>query len=59
MSIDKIYVARLGKTVGLKGDLKIFLDSDFPNQFKTGATFTTNKNLTLKVISYNTIKDTS
>lgn len=53
MSIDKIYVAKLGKTVGLKGDIKIFLDSDFPNQFKTGATFTTNKNLTLKVISYN------
>lgn len=31
---DKIYVAKLGKTVGLKGDLKLFIDSDFPEQFK-------------------------
>ncbi len=53
MTEDKIYVAKLGKTVGLKGDLKLHIDSDFPNQFKKGATFTTNRNLTLKVLNYN------
>ncbi|RXJ95612.1 16S rRNA processing protein RimM [Malaciobacter molluscorum] len=56
MSKDKIYVAKLGKTVGLKGDLKIHLDTDFPEQFKKGATFTTNKSLQLKVISFNISK---
>ncbi|RXJ87907.1 ribosome maturation factor RimM [Arcobacter sp. CECT 8985] len=53
MSKDKIYVAKLGKTVGLQGDLKIHTDTDFPDQFKKNATFTTNRNLQLKVISYN------
>lgn len=58
MSEDKIYVAKLGKTVGLQGDLKIFIDSDFPNQFKKGATYTTNKNLLLKVKSFNSSRQT-
>lgn len=58
MSKDKIYVAKLGKTVGLQGDLKIFIDSDFPNQFKKGATYTTNKNLLLKVKSFNSSRQT-
>ncbi|XPV69251.1 MAG: ribosome maturation factor RimM [Halarcobacter sp.] len=55
---DKIYVAKLGKTVGLKGDLKLFIDSDFPEQFKKNALFTTNKNLQLKVLEYNPNKET-
>lgn len=50
--IDKIYVAKLGKAVGLKGHLRLFIDSDFPEQFKKDATFTTNKNLELKVQEY-------
>lgn len=50
---DKIYVAKLGKTVGLDGSLKIYSESDFPQQFKKEATFTTNKGLTLVVKSYN------
>lgn len=50
--IDKIYVAKLGKAVGLKGHVKLFIDSDFPEQFKEGATFTTNKKLELKVQEY-------
>lgn len=49
---NNIYVAKLGKTVGLKGHLKLFIDSDFPEQFKKGNTFFTNRNLTLKVIEY-------
>ncbi len=50
---DKIYVAKIGKTVGLNGDLKLHIDSDFPSQFKKGAIFTTNRNLTLKILNYN------
>ncbi len=54
---NKIYVAKLGKAVGLKGHLRLFIDSDFPNQFKKGATFTTNKKLELKVQEYNTSRE--
>ena len=50
---NKIYVAKLGKSVGLTGEIKIFLDSDFPEQFKKGATFTTNKDNSLTVKNYN------
>jgi len=50
---DKIYVAKLGKAVGLKGHLRLFIDSDFPEQFKKNATFITNRNLQLKVTEYN------
>lgn len=57
MSSNDIYVAKLGKAVGLKGDLKLFIDSDFPQQFKKGATFTTNRNLTLKIVEYNTKRE--
>ncbi len=49
---DKIYVAKLGKAVGLKGHLRLIIDSDFPEQFKKGVTFTTNKKTTLKVSEY-------
>ena len=45
---NNIYVAKLGKAVGLQGHLRLFIDSDFPEQFKKGATFTTNRNLQLK-----------
>lgn len=50
---DSIYVAKLGKTVGLQGHLKLFIDSDFPEQFKKGATFSTNKGLKLQILDYN------
>lgn len=53
MNLSNIYVAKLGKTVGLKGHLKLFIDSDFPEQFKKGSTFTTNKKLTLTIKEYN------
>ncbi|MGB5792445.1 ribosome maturation factor RimM, partial [Poseidonibacter sp.] len=55
---SKIYVAKLGKTVGLKGDLKLHLDTDFPEQFKTGVTFLTNRKLELKVVQYNASRQT-
>jgi len=34
-----IHVATLGKTVGLKGDMKLHIKSDFPEQFCAGAEF--------------------
>ncbi|MEA1914289.1 MAG: ribosome maturation factor RimM [Campylobacterota bacterium] len=50
---ESIYVAKLGKTVGLKGQLKLHIDSDFPQQFKVGATFITNKKRNLTIEHYN------
>ncbi|RBQ25984.1 ribosome maturation factor RimM [Arcobacter sp. CECT 9188] len=50
---NSIYVAKLGKAVGLQGHLRLFIDSDFPEQFKKGAVFTTNRKLELKVLEYN------
>ena len=58
ISSELIYVAKLGKTVGLKGQLKLYIDSDFPDQFRSGATFTTNKNKTLTIQQYNSKNDT-
>ncbi len=51
--MNNVYVAKLGKTVGLKGHVKLFIESDFPQQFKKGATFTTNKNETLTIAEFN------
>jgi 16S rRNA processing protein RimM len=52
MQEDKVYVAKIGKTVGLKGWLKFYIVSDFPEQFCPDATFTTNKNLSLVIESF-------
>ncbi len=48
-----IEVAQIGRLVGLKGELKLHLQCDFPEQFKKGKTFTTQKGETLEVFSYN------
>ncbi len=55
--MNKVYVAKLGKAVGLQGHLRLFIDSDFPEQFKKGAVFITNRGLSLKVIDYNVNKE--
>ena len=54
---NDVYVAKLGKTVGLKGHLKLHIDSDFPEQFKKDANFTTNRKVKLKVVEYNANRD--
>lgn len=54
---NSIYVAKLGRTVGLKGHLKLFIESDFPEQFKKGVSFTTNKNETLTISECNVEKN--
>ena len=51
--MDKIYVAKLGKAVGLKGQQKLHIDSDFPEQFKKDSIFTTDKNQQLTIETYN------
>lgn len=48
-----IEVAQVGRLVGLKGELKLHLHCDFPEQFKKGKTFYTAKHETLEVFSYN------
>ncbi len=55
--MEKIYVAKLGKTVGLKGQQKLHIDSDFPEQFKKNAKFITDKNQELIVESYNAVNN--
>ncbi|SFV74625.1 16S rRNA processing protein RimM [hydrothermal vent metagenome] len=39
-----LHIATLGKTVGIKGDMKFYDKSDFPEQFQEGSTFLTNLN---------------
>jgi 16S rRNA processing protein RimM len=34
-----LHIATIGKTVGIKGDMKFHNKSDFPEQFKAGSTF--------------------
>jgi 16S rRNA processing protein RimM len=38
-----LHIATIGKTVGIKGDMKLHIKSDFPEQFKAGASFLINK----------------
>ena len=52
--MDKIYVAKIGRAVGLKGQQKLIIDSDFPEQFKKNSKFFTDKNQELIIESYNT-----
>ena len=40
--MQKVEVAKLGRAVGLKGEMKLHLLSDFPEQFKKGAKFKVN-----------------
>jgi len=50
---NKVFTAKLGKTVGLNGLIKVYIESDFPEQFKVGSSFATNKNKTLVIEQYN------
>ena len=36
---EKFFIAQIGKTHGLRGDLKLHLHTDFPEQFKVGYDF--------------------
>ena len=39
----KLAIARLGRSVGLKGDMRFFILTDFPEQFHAGATFASDR----------------
>ncbi len=49
-------VAQIGRLVGLKGELKLHLHCDFPEQFQKGKVFQTDKGLSLEVLSYHSLK---
>ena len=53
MKSNFLEVAKLGKVVGLKGELKLHIKSDFPEQFIEGKSFYLNKNQTLTIEWYN------
>lgn len=48
-----LHVATLGRTVALKGDMKLNLFTDFPEQFKKNATFTLDNGSIVTIGSYN------
>ncbi len=52
-SDNLLHVATLGKTVGLKGDMKLHIKSDFPEQFFNGAEFLDKDRRELVIESYN------
>jgi 16S rRNA processing protein RimM len=52
-----LHVATLGRTIGLKGDMKLNLHTDFPEQFVKNATFTTDNGSEVKIQNYNPDRD--
>ena len=48
-----LHIATIGKTVGIHGDMKFHIKTDFPEQFTNGATFFTNlkKDITLSDVN--------
>ena len=49
-----LHIATIGKTVGIKGDMKFHDKSDFAQQFKKGATFLSSlkQNITLSEVNH-------
>jgi len=43
MSDDTSLIAQVGRTIGLWGDLKFHIHTDFPEQFKIGKTYKTDR----------------
>lgn len=43
MLTDESLIAQLGRTIGLWGDLKFHIHTDFPEQFQAGKTYKTNR----------------
>ncbi len=53
MSNDDSLIAQIGRTIGLWGDLKFHLHTDFPEQFKVGNTYKSNRgDLTIADINF-------
>ncbi len=43
MSKERFFIAQVGRTVGLRGDLKFHLHTDFPEQFRPGVILQSNR----------------
>lgn len=54
---DLLHVATLGRTVGLKGDMKLNLSTDFPEQFIPNASFTLENGKEVVIASYNSDRE--
>lgn len=53
MSNDASLIAQIGRTIGLWGDLKFHLHTDFPEQFKVGNSYKSNRGeLTIAEINF-------
>ena len=53
MSNDNSLIAQIGRTIGLWGDLKFHLHTDFPEQFKVGNNYKSNRgDLTIADINF-------
>jgi 16S rRNA processing protein RimM len=52
MKPETFFIAQIGRTVGLHGDLKLNLHTDFPEQFKSGAVFASDRG-DLEITDYN------
>lgn len=53
MSNDDALIAQIGRTIGLWGDLKFHIHTDFPEQFKVGNTYKSNRgDLTISDINF-------
>ncbi len=53
MSNDNSLIAQIGRTIGLWGDLKFHLHTDFPEQFKIGNTYKSDRgDLTIADINF-------
>jgi 16S rRNA processing protein RimM len=52
MKKTRFFIAQVGRTVGLRGDLKFHLHTDFPEQFRKGVTLQSDRG-PLKIAEYN------
>ncbi len=55
MHDEQFFIAQIGRTVGLHGDLKLHLHTDFPEQFQVGMIFDSNRGK-LEIATYNPIR---
>ncbi len=53
-----IQVAKIGRLVGLNGELKLNIHCDFPEQFHQNALFLTDKNFKLEINTFNKSRKT-
>ncbi len=49
---EPLHIATIGRCVGLRGDLKLHLHTDFPQQFKPGTTFATDRKGDVTIHAY-------